>query len=285
MSTVIDVGLLVKRREYAEKMAAHAKELIEETVPQDMKPFIELDFHKADMNSLLWYDRHWGIGIGGVRKGCAEKAIEIMYDVVATFPDIKMRYYQTYEGPLDFESVSKDGRLETIDPWTFVVHVADDDNYQRLHILLSTKDLLLDFWPERHSIGWRYDKKTEEDHSNRILEELSRQMADTELMAYRYDDCTIDCEIEEYARVRNGHIEWLRTNSERLELMGSPMMYATSTHKMLTSEAILFSSDEEFKRLASEANRLYEQEEEEFRQRMSQRQAQKQDTGCDDFPF
>ena len=180
MSTVIDVGLLVKRREDAEKMDAHAKELIEETVPQDMKPFIELDFHKADMNSLLWYDRHWGIGIGGVRKGCAEKAIEIMYDVVATFPDIKMRYYQTYEGPLDFESVSKDGRLETIDPWTFVVHVADDDNYQRLHILLSTKDLLLDFWPER--------KKTEEDHSNRILEELSRQMADTELMAYRYDD-------------------------------------------------------------------------------------------------
>lgn len=59
------------------------------------------------------------------------------------------------------------------------------------------------------------------------------------------------------------------------------MMYATSTHKMLTSEAILFSSDEEFKRLASEANRLYEQEEEEFRQRM----AQKQNTECDDFPF
>lgn len=285
MSTVIDVGLLVKRREDAEKMAARAKELIEEMVPQDMKPFIELDFREADMNSLLWYDRHWGIGIGGVRKGCAEKAIEIMYDVVATFPDIKMRYYQTYEGPLDFEGVSKDGSLEMIEPWTFVVHVADDDNYQRLHILLSTKDLLLDFWPERHSIGWRYDKKTEEDHSNRILEELSRQMADTELMAYRYDDCTIDCEIEEYARVRNGHIEWLRTNSERLELMGSPMMYATSTHKMLTSEAILFSSDEEFKRLASEANRLYEQEEEEFRQRMAQRQAQKQDSESDDFPF
>lgn len=285
MSTVIDVGLLVKRREDAEKMAARAKELIEEMVPQDMKPFIELDFREADMNSLLWYDRHWGIGIGGVRKGCAEKAIEIMYDVVATFPDIKMRYYQTYEGPLDFEGVSKDGSLEMIESWTFVVHVADDDNYQRLHILLSTKDLLLDFWPERHSIGWHYDKKTEEDHSNRILEELCRQMADTELMAYRYDDCTIDCEIEEYARVRNGHIEWLRTNSERLELMGSPMMYATSTHKMLTSEAILFSSDEEFKRLASEANRLYEQEEEEFRQRMAQRQAQKQDSESDDFPF
>ena len=78
--------------------------------------------------------------------------------------------------------MSKEGHLELIEPWTFVVHVADGDNYKRPHTLLTTKDLLLDFWPERHSIGWRYDKNTEEEHSNRILEGLSRQMANTELM-------------------------------------------------------------------------------------------------------
>ena len=38
MSAIISVGLLVGRREEAEKMAARAKELIEETVPQEMKP-------------------------------------------------------------------------------------------------------------------------------------------------------------------------------------------------------------------------------------------------------
>jgi hypothetical protein len=91
MSTVIDVGLLVKRREDAEKMAARAKELIEGTVPQEMKPFIELDFREADMNSLLWYDRHWGIGIGGVRKGCAEKALTDCF-VDGCFVDIYPRY-------------------------------------------------------------------------------------------------------------------------------------------------------------------------------------------------
>lgn len=53
MSAIISVGLLVKRREDAEKMAARAKELIEETVPQDMKPFIELNFCEADMESPL----------------------------------------------------------------------------------------------------------------------------------------------------------------------------------------------------------------------------------------
>ena len=78
MSAVISVGLLVKRREDAEKMAARAKELIEETVPQDMKPYIELNFCEANPESPWWYDRHWGIGIYDVRHECAEKAIDIM---------------------------------------------------------------------------------------------------------------------------------------------------------------------------------------------------------------
>jgi hypothetical protein len=77
MSAIISVGLLVKRREDAEKMAARAKELIEETVPQEMKPYIELEFLEANMENPLWYNRHWGIGIGGVRHECAEKAIQI----------------------------------------------------------------------------------------------------------------------------------------------------------------------------------------------------------------
>ncbi len=285
MSAIISVGLLVKHREDAEKMAARAKELIEETVPQDMKPFIELDFLDADMGNPLWYNRHWGIGIYDVRKACAEKAIEIMDEVVASFPDIQMRYYQTYEGPLDCEAVSKEGHLVEIEPWTFVVHVANDDTYQRLRDLLSTKELLLNFWPERHSIGWRYDKNTEEEQANRILEELSRQMVNTELMAYRYDDRTVDFGIKEYARARNGHIELFQTAPERLELIENVWMYYAKVHEMLTMEDIIFSSDEEFKKFATEAYRIHEQVEEEQRQRMEQNQVQKQDSGEDDFPF
>ena len=54
---------------------------------------------------------------------------------------------------------------------------------------------------------------------------------------------------------------------------------------MLTMDDIIFSSDEEFKKLAAEAYRIYEQEEEDCRKRMEQNQAQKQDSGEDDFPF
>lgn len=196
-----------------------------------------------------------------------------------------MRYYQTYEGPLDCVAVSKNGQLEMIEPWTFVVHVADEASYQRLRDLLTAKDLLLDFWPERHSIGWRYDKKTEEEQSNLILEELSRQMTNTELMAYRYDDRLVDVGIKEYARARNGHIEWFHTNAERIELMEGPMLYSKGCNNLLTTEIILFSSDEEFKKLAAEAYRIHELEEEECRKRMEQNQSQKQDSKEDDLPF
>ena len=58
-------------------------------------------------------------------------------------------------------------------------------------------------------------------------------------------------------------------------------MYYEKVHKMLSMEDIIFSSNEEFKKLAAEAYRIYEQEEEESSKQM----AQKQETECDDFPF
>ena len=63
MSAIISVGLLVKRREEAEKMAARAKELIEETVPQDMKPgacvtaHLTLNSPPPAGSTRCWYGR------------------------------------------------------------------------------------------------------------------------------------------------------------------------------------------------------------------------------------
>ena len=106
-----------------------------------------------------------------------------------------------------------------------------------------------------------------------------------ELMAYRYDDRLVDFGIKEYARARNGHIKWFVTDAERIELMEGPMLYSQECNDLLTTETILFSSDEEFKRLAAEAYRIHEQEEKECRKRMEQDQAQKQDSEEDDLPF
>ena len=94
----------------------------------------------------------------------------------------------------------------------------------------------------------------------------------------------IDLCIREYFRAGDGHIEFHQTDPERLELIENLWNYE-KVHEMITMEDIIFSSDEEFKKLAAEANRIYEQIEEEYRQRMEQNQTQKQDSECDDFPF
>ena len=231
MSNIISMGLLTKRREDAEKMETRAKELLKELDPDSVLR-IEIDFDEADMDSKRWFDRLWGISIcdvtdhygSGEEDSSASVAFEILESVVATFPDVKMRYWMTWEGPLAQEAISVNGELVEIAPWTFVVHVPDSYAYHQLLDILNTKDLLLNLWPNRCSIGWRYDKNTETLQAELLAEEVSQQMGNTELLLYRHLDGYTDPCLEEYAHARNGRIEWVHTDQERLGLMGIPNM-------------------------------------------------------------
>ena len=231
MSNIISMGLLTQRREDAVKMETRGKELLKELNPNSVFR-IEIDFDEADTDSNRWFDRLWGISICDVsdhycygEEDCsASIAFKILESVAASFPDVKMRYWMAWEGPLAQEAISVRGELVEIEPWTFVVHVADNDAYQQLLDILNTKDLLLNLWPNRCSIGWRYDKNTEAQQAELLAEEVSRQMGNTELMLYRYLDGYTDPCLEEYAHARNGRIEWIHTDQERLGLMGIPNM-------------------------------------------------------------
>lgn len=225
------MGLLTQRREDAVKMETRAKELLKELVPNSGFG-IEIEFDEADMDSKRWFDRLWGISICDVtdhydsatEECSASVAFEILESVVATFPDVKMRYWMTWEGPLAQEAISVNGELVEIAPWTFVVHVPDSDAYHQLLDILNTRDLLLNLWPNRCSIGWRYDKNTETLQAELLAEEVSQQMGNTELLLYRYLDGYTDPCLEEYAYARNGRLGWIHTDQERLALMGIPDM-------------------------------------------------------------
>ena len=231
MSNIISFGLLTQRREDAEKMETRAKELLKELDSNSVFG-IEIDFDEADTDSNRWFNRMWGISICDVtnhydsatEESSASIAFKILESVAATFPDVKMRYWMTWEGPLVQEAISVKGELVEIEPWTFVVHVANSDAYHQLLDILNTKDLLLNLWPNRCSIGWRYDKNTETLQAELLAEEVSRQMGNTELLLYRYLDGYTDPCLEEYAHARNGRIEWIHTDQERFALMGIPNM-------------------------------------------------------------
>ena len=231
MSNIISFGLLTQCREDAVKMETRAKELLKELDPNSGFG-IEIDFDEADIDSNRWFDRLWGISICDVtdhydsatEECSASVAFKILERVAATFPDIKMRYWMTWEGPLAQEAISVNGELVEIAPWTFVVHVPDSDAYHQLLDILNTKDLLLNLWPNRCSIGWRYDKNTETLQAELLAEEVSQQMGNTELLLYRYLDGYTDPCLEEYAHARNGRIEWVHTDQERLALMEIPYL-------------------------------------------------------------
>ena len=162
--------------------------------------------------------------------GCGEEdssasiAFKILESVAAAFPNVKMRYWMTWEGPLVQEAISVNGELVEIEPWTFVVHVPASDAYQQLLDNLNTRDLLLNLWPNRCSIGWRYDKNTDTQQAELLAEEVSKQMGNTELLLYCYLDGCPDLYLEEYAHARNGCIEWVHTDQERLALMEIPYL-------------------------------------------------------------
>ena len=231
MSNIISMGLLTQRREDAVKMEVRAKELLKESDPNSVFG-IEIDFDEADIDSKRWFDRLWGISICDVtdhydsatEDSSASVAFKILERVAATFPDIKMRYWMTWEGPLAQEAISVNGELVEIAPWTFVVHVPASDAYQQLLDILNTRDLLLNLWPNRCSIGWRFDKNTETQQTELLAEEVSQQMGNTELLLYCYLDGCPDLYLEEYAHARNGCIEWVHTDQERLALMEIPYL-------------------------------------------------------------
>ena len=124
MSNDISMSLMTKRRVDAEKMAARANELIKELEPDEKFGY---DFDLFDTDDGRWS----GIGIAGLtdHNDSASLAYKIIEGVVAAYPDIKMHYYMTWNGPLCHEAVSKDGKLVDVEPWMVVVHLQNEEEY------------------------------------------------------------------------------------------------------------------------------------------------------------
>ena len=93
--------------------------------------------------------------------------------------------------------------------WTMVIHLEEPADCSRFIDIFKAKDLPgKDMWPRQQSFVWCYDKNTEEAEAERMVEELSREMGDVEMMVYRFDNSGSPNHIEEYAWACNGEMEW-----------------------------------------------------------------------------
>lgn len=116
MSNYVGIGLTFDRQEDAEKAAARAKEIetelnSEEGTKVEFKLFNHDDVHALSIETLSKYVDEIDLGFG------------IANRIAASFPEMKMRFYMTWEGPVVMEAISRNGGLYTLE------RVRDENGY------------------------------------------------------------------------------------------------------------------------------------------------------------
>ncbi|MBR3011553.1 MAG: hypothetical protein IKH91_12240 [Prevotella sp.] len=244
MSTYIGLSLMAKRQEDAEKLASRASELLKELDPDDQRGVHFDQFLTPDK-------RERGIEFASCIGEKLELADKVIKGVVATFPEMKLRYYVTSEGPLVEACVSRDGKLVEIELWQTVLHLEKTDDYQRvLAYLQGNPEIEVVRSLYRHSplsLGWEYDHLTEEALNDKRLQQLSEYFPDMIIKCLKYDITG-----EQYgdlgssvavATVRNGEFQW--TNEFSQEIKELLLFFGCRNVKGIASyEEILFHSDQ-----------------------------------------
>lgn len=244
MSNYIGLSLMAKRQEDAEKLASRASELLKELDPDDQRGVHFDQFLTPDK-------RERGIGFASCINEKLEFADKVIKGVVATFPEMKLRYYVTSEGPLVEACISRDGKLVEIELWQTVLHLEKTDDYQRVLAYLQGNpeiDVVRSLY--RHSplsLGWEYDHLTEEALNDKRLQQLSEHFPDMIIKCLKYDITG-----EQYgdlgssvaiATVRNGELQW--TNEFSQEIKELLLFFGCRNVKGIASyEEILFHSDQ-----------------------------------------
>lgn len=243
MSNYIVLSLMAKRQEDAEKLALRASELLKELDPDDQRGVHFDQFLTPDK-------RERGIDFASYIDEKLELADKVIKGVVATFPEMKLRYYVTSEGPLVETCVSRDGKLVEIELWQTVLHLENTDDYQRvLAYLQGDPEIEVVRSLYRHSplsLGWEYDHLTEEALNDKRLQCLSEHFPDMTFNCFKYkisdeEHGDIDFSVAS-STFQNGKPSWTTEYSqETKELLA---FFACRNVKGITSyEDILFHSD------------------------------------------
>ena len=116
MSNYVGIGLKFYRQEDAEKAAARAKEIqsevnSEEGTKVEFELFDHEDGYTLSIETLSKYVDEIDLGF------------DIANRIAASFPEMKMRFYMTWEGPVVMEAVSRNGGLFTLE------RVRDEDGF------------------------------------------------------------------------------------------------------------------------------------------------------------
>ena len=243
MSNYIVLSLMARQHKDAEKLAARAEELLKELDPDD-KQAVRFDLSKTPDG------REEGIQYDGYAEEKIELAFNVIESVVATFPEMTLRYYMNSEGPLLEAGVSRNGVLVEIELRQTVVHLENTDDYQRvLTYLQGDPEIDVECSLSRCSplsLGWEYDHQTGEEENDKRVLRLIEHFPSIKINCFKYNIAQ-----EEHgdisfsvatAQVQDGRLSWNTDYSTEIkELL---VFYSVrNVHGLSSYEDILFHSE------------------------------------------
>ena len=183
----------------AAKINEYAKEL-------NQKYNLEL----GDETGLQFFD--WGFCYIDLVPEDLKSAEEMIKEVVAHFPDMKLIYEESADGPCyQATKKSQNGILVAVKPWCVGVHCEDESFNELLTHIPFIKQQGFDVSCEESekALYWEYDHMTEEDICNDTIVELSKKIPQATIYSFKRIMMDNYPMIETFCVMKNGEGEWL----------------------------------------------------------------------------
>ena len=211
MGVFWELGLNASNESDAGKIKAYAKEL------NNAYKFPMAD--ECKWGGLCFCDI--GFNYGTTQPDNAERFEEFVERVVAHFPEMKLRFYVSGDGAeYQWDKISKNGVLVDYEPWHMNIH-CDGEHFKEL---LACADYIAQQGFEvsddetECSLSWEYDRISETEKCNSVLQHISKQLPLVELICYKNEWKDGAPEISEYCIMMNGDGEWKGADDTMIDL-------------------------------------------------------------------
>ena len=202
MSVLWSLSLRAKSADEIAKINEYAKEL-------NKRYNLEL-YSEEYCSGLEFFD--WGFRYEDIDTDKVELAEEMIKEVVAHFPDMKLTFRCTGDGPcIQWEMISKNGVLVDVEPWQVRIHCEKESFGELVANIPFIKQRGFDVRcnEDKMDLCWEYDHMSEEDLCNDTIVQLSKKMAQTTIYSYKSIMMDNVKGIETFCVMKNGEGEWL----------------------------------------------------------------------------
>ena len=211
MAVFWHLSLKASNESDAEKIKAYAKEL---------NNAYKFDLADEDgYGGLAFFER--GFGYGTVEPDNAERFNEFINKVVANFPELKLNFFGSGDGPCQqWEKVSKNGVLVDFEPWYMNIHCEGEHFKELLSNIgyIEQQGFEVSQNETGCSLHWEYDRKSEEEKCHSTLQHLSEQLPQAEIVCYKFELKDNVPSINEYCIMKGGEGEWIEADSTIMNL-------------------------------------------------------------------